>query len=104
LEKSVLASVDEDLLMILDMYLGDIVTEVIRRHGYQVVLEEEYYDLLFFIYKEICRAWFGEKTPSLRELRERLIRARRKRTELEVLVSYLVSKYLERSDTLYVEQ
>ena len=95
-------SVNEDVLMMLDMYLGDIVTEVVRRHGYPVVLEEEYYDILMYIYEELVKTWFGGREPGIEELRERLRKARRERAQLEVLISYLVSKYLERSGALYI--
>jgi len=97
-----LDSVNEDVLMMLDMYLGDIVTEVVRRHGYPVVLEEEYYDILMYIYEELVKTWFGGREPGIGELRERLRKARREKAQLEVLISYLVSKYLERSGALYI--
>ncbi len=97
-----MGNTDEDALMILDMYLGDIVTEVVKRYGYPVVLEEEYYDILMYIYRELVKTWFRGREPGLGELKERLKKARREKTQLEVLVSYLVSKYLEQSGTLYI--
>ncbi len=97
-----MGNIDEDALMVLDMYLGDIVTGVVRRHGYPVVLEEEYYDILMYIYEELVKTWFGGREPGIRELRERLKKARKEKAQLEVLVSYLVSKYLEQSGTLYI--
>ncbi len=88
---------DEELaLEILSKYIGDIVTYIIEEDGYNIDIDEEYEDVLYFIYKRIERAWFKGKEPSLRELEKRLRLARRRqRIKLYNLISYLVSKYVK---------
>ncbi len=64
--------------------------------GYDVDLGEDYVDLLEFIGRNLIRGWFKDRFPSKRELEEKLRKVRRYHMrKLEIVVSFLVSKYLE---------
>ncbi len=96
---------DEETLNLLDYYLGDYIDRVVRKYRYNVDLEEEYPELLRYIYRRIVKAWFNGRKPSTRELEEVLknIKASRRRM-LEILLSYLISRYAARHGRVYVQR
>lgn len=89
-------------MMILDRYLGELIESIVYRHRYNIDLEDEYDELLQFIYRRLVRAWFKGREPSPRELESMLRSARRKRGQLEVLLSYLISRYAARNGPIYL--
>ena len=96
---------DEEALNIIDYYLGDYIDRIVRKYGYNVDLEEEYPDLLRYIYRRLVKAWFNGRKPSPRELEEALKTAKSGRKKmLEVLLSYLVSRYAARHGRVYVQR
>lgn len=86
---------DEEIaLELISRYLGDIISHVVEEFDYGVDLEDEYDDVLYFIYRRLVRIWFNNREPSPRELEATLRRVRRRhKTKLINLVSYLVSRY-----------
>ncbi len=92
---------DEEALNILDHYLGDIIYKVVRKYRYNVDVDEEYPELLRFIYRRLVKTWFNGRKPAPYELEEALKNARRSRRMLEILVSYLVSRYAARHGRVY---
>ncbi len=94
----------EELIAVLDSYLADVIERVVRRYRYDVDLDEEYEDLLQYILRRLIKAWFNGRTPHPHELEKALRQARRKKSHLEVLVSYLVSRYVARRGKIYVER
>jgi len=95
---------DEEALILLEKYLGDLIENIVYRYRYNVDVEDEYEELLRFIYKRLVRAWFGGKQPILLQLEAALRNARRKRKHLEVLLSYLISRYAARNGPIYLPQ
>ncbi len=93
---------DEEALSLLDQYLGDIIEYVINKFHYDVDLDDEYGDLLSFIYYRLVRAWFKGKRPTLTELETMLQRARKQRRQLEILLSFLISRYVMRQKGAYI--
>lgn len=92
----------EETLMIIDKYFGDLIERIIHKYEYNVDLDEEYEELLKFIYKRLVRIWFNNRQPSVEELESVLREARRKRRRLEVLLSYLISRYAARHGPVYL--
>ncbi len=95
---------DEEALNILDHYLGDIIDRVVRKYRYNVDLDEEYLDLLRYIYRRLVRIWFDGRRPSPEELEEALRNARRSRRMLEILLSFLVSRYAAKHGRVYLQR
>ncbi len=93
---------EEELLPLLDRYLGDIIESIVHRYQYNVDLEDEYDELLSYLLRRLSRAWFGGRRPSARELEAALRRARRRRRHLEVLLSFLISRYAARKGEVYM--
>ncbi len=94
----------EEALMLLEKYLGSLIENIVYRYRYNVDLEDEYEELLRFIYKRLVKAWFGGQHPSPLQLEAALRNARRKRKQLEVLLSYLISRYAARNGPIYLPQ
>jgi hypothetical protein len=94
----------EEALMILEKYLGDMIENIVYKYNYNVDLEDEYEELLRFIYRRLVRAWFGGRSPQPLELEAALRSARRKRRQLEILLSYLISRYAARNGPIYLPQ
>ncbi|ABM80769.1 hypothetical protein [Hyperthermus butylicus] len=92
----------EDLLMLIDKYLGDMIEHIVYKYRYNVDLEEEYEQLLKFIYRRLVRAWFRGKDVTYEEFEAALRSARRKRRQLEILLSYLISRYAARNGPIYM--
>ncbi len=92
---------DEEALNILDHYLGDMIERIVRKYRYNVDLDEEYPELLRFIYRRIVKHWFGGRKPEPHELEEALRNARKTRRMLEIMLSYLVSRYAARHGRIY---
>ncbi len=93
---------DEDILMLIDKYLGDIIERIVYKYQYNVDLEDEYEQLLKFIYRRLVKAWFKGRDVSYEEFEEALRNARRKRRQLEILLSYLISRYAARRGAIYI--
>ncbi|MET1101245.1 MAG: hypothetical protein ABWW69_02025 [Pyrodictiaceae archaeon] len=93
---------DEEALSILDHYLGDLLEKIVYEYRYNVDLEDEYEQLLKYIYRRLVRAWFDGKEPPIDMLEEKLKRARRSRKQLEILLSYLVSRFAARHGRVYL--
>jgi len=90
--------------VLLEKYLGDFIENIVYKYRYNVDLEDEYEDLLRFIYRRLLRAWFGGKRPGVLQLEAALRNARRRRRQLEVLLSYLISRYAARNGPVYLPQ
>mgnify|MGYP000654459248 CR=1 FL=1 len=86
---------------VLSRYLGDLLDDVIERYNYDVDVDEEYDELLNYIYKALIKAWFKGKRPAISSLEHRLrdIR-RRERKKLMILLSFYISRYLRRKRVL----
>jgi hypothetical protein len=95
---------NEEALMLIDKYLGEIIEHVVYKYRYNVDLEDEYDSLLRYIYKRLVKAWFKGQEVSLKELEAALRSARRRKRQLEVLLSYLVSRYAARNGPIYMPQ
>jgi len=93
---------NEEALLLLDRYLGEIVENIVYKYGYNVDLEDEYEELLRFIYRRLVKAWFRNKRPKLSEFERMLRNARRRSKQLEVMLSYLVSRYAARNGAIYL--
>lgn len=91
-------------MMVLEKYLGDMIENIVYKYNYNVDVEEEYDELLRFIYKRLVRAWFNGRKPSPMQLEATLRSAKRKRRQLEVLLSYLISRYAARNGPIYLPQ
>jgi len=84
-------------LGIVEFYLGDFIDEVVMKYGYPLDFEEEYDLLLKYIYKSIVKAFFSGQEPTPEGLEKKLKNLRRShRAKLEVLLSYLVAKFVNR--------
>ncbi len=92
----------EEALMIIDKYIGDLIERIIHKYRYNVDLDEEYEELLRFIYRKLVRAWFNSRRPDIDELERALREAKRRRRQLEVLLSYLISRYAARHGPIYL--
>jgi hypothetical protein len=95
---------DEEVLNILDHYLGDIIDRVVRKYRYNVDLDEEYPELLRYIYRRLIKSWFNGRKPSLEELEAALRDARKNKKMLEVLLSFLVSRYAAKHGRVYLQR
>ena len=81
---------------IVDNIIGEIIEDVIVDNAYEIDFEEDYDNLLYYIYSKLSKAWFGNKTPGLKEFEHKLRAVKRtQRTKLQILLSYLVSRYLK---------
>jgi len=82
-------------LNILDEVLWQDIDRIIFENGYSYIVDEDnYMEMLAFLYRRLRRTWFGRKNPSPEQFRRRLkYYYTRKRTELLAVVSYLVSLY-----------
>ncbi len=95
----------EEELYILDKHLGEMIESIVYKYGYNVDVESEYEELLEFIHRRLVKAWFRGRKPSPEELEAALKNAkRRKRRHLEVLLSFLISRYAARNGPVYVQQ
>lgn len=95
---------DEDIgVEITDRYLGSIIERVIERNRFTIDVEDEYEGLLYYIYSKLLKLWFKNSDPTEEEFEERIRYVKRKkRLQLEILLSYLVSSYLRSKATLKV--
>lgn len=85
----------ESNLGIVEFYLGDFIDDVMYKYNYPIDFGEEYDSLLRYIYKNIALSLFRKNDPSPEELEKRLKNLRKRhKDKLEVLISYLISKYL----------
>ena len=100
-KEAAVLTVDEEELEILDRYLGDVVEKVVVNHGYNIDFDDDYEDVLEHIYKNIVSNWFKTR-PSPRVLEEKLRYVRRRHPrKLEILISYLVSTYVQNKKMYY---
>ncbi len=92
----------DELISIIDGYFGDIIERVVVDHGYDVDLNDEYYELLSYITRNLIRTWFRGKNPTLEEVEKkvRYIKNRYPR-RLSMLLSYLISKYVRMRNRIY---
>jgi len=87
--------VNDEEYEILSRYLGDLLDDVIERYNYDVDIDEEYDELLNYIYKALIKAWFKGRRPSISRLEEKLREVRRReKKKLIILLSFYVSRYL----------
>jgi len=87
-----------DALDILDYYLGDDLEEIVEESGeLPIDIEDEYEQLLKYIYRSIVKAWFKGQEPTKSQLKEKLEKYRSPRYyyRLKLLLSYLISRYVE---------
>ncbi len=92
---------DEEEFEVMSKYLSDMLDEIVEKYKYNIDLDEEYEDLLEFIYRNIVRVWFKGKRPSIIELENRLREVRRKeKRKLAILLSYYISKYIRTKNVL----
>ncbi len=92
---------DEEMISVVDAYLGDIIEEIITKYNYNVDIEEEYDELIYYIYRRLKRAWFNGKRTSYEDWERALETAVSKRKHLEILLSYLISRYVSRRNRMY---
>jgi len=87
--------VNDEEYEVLSRYLGDLLDDVIERYNYDVDVDEEYDDLLNYIYRALIKAWFKGRRPSISRLEGRLREVRRReKKKLLILLSFYVSRYL----------
>lgn len=80
---------------ILSRYLGDLLDDVVEKFKYDIDVDEEYDELLSFIYRALIRAWFKGRRPPISRLEEKLREIRRReKKKLMILLSFYISKYL----------
>jgi len=92
---------DEEEYEVMSKYLSDMLDEIVEKYGYNIDLDEEYEDLLEFIYRNVVRVWFKGKRPSIIELENRLKEVRRReKRKLAILLSYYISKYIRAKKVL----
>lgn len=92
---------NEEEFEILSRYLGDLLDEVVEKHGYGLDLDEEYDGLLEFIYKNLIRTWFKGRIPEIQQLEGRLREVRRRyKRKLMILLSYYISRYMKMKNIL----
>lgn len=93
--------VDEDEVEIIDEYLGDMIEKIIVNYEYDINFDDDYEEILRHIYRSLVRAWFKEE-PSLKAFEEKLKKTRRRYPrKLEIVLSYLVSTYLQKRQRAY---
>ncbi|MCI4396557.1 MAG: hypothetical protein GU347_01305 [Desulfurococcales archaeon] len=86
-----------DVLDVLDYYLGDDIEEIAESiDDANISLEEDYEQLLKYLYRSIVKAWFDGNEPSETELKKKLERYRSDRYygQLKVMLNYLINKYV----------
>lgn len=87
----------ESALGLIEFYLGDLIEDLITRYRYPVS-EDEYDDLLRYIYKALVTGLFKGRRPDPDELESKLEDLRtREKAKLEIVLSYLISKYVSGS-------
>jgi len=92
---------DEEEFEVMSKYLSDMLDEIVEKYRYNIDLDEEYEYLLEFIYRNIVRAWFKGKRPSIIELENKLREVRRReKRKLAILLSYYISKYIRTKNVL----
>lgn len=98
--------VDEDTIIeILSRHLGSIIDHIIEKNRFPIDLEYDYEDVLLYIYRRLVKIWFKNIEPTEEALEERIKQVkRRKRVELEVLLSYLISRYVHYRRALTVSK
>lgn len=85
---------DEDIaLEILNKHFGDLIERIIEKFEYYIDLDEEYEELLEYIYLRIIRIWFKGKQPTITEFERKLREAKKHKIKLIILLSYLISRY-----------
>ena len=95
---------EEDALMLIDKYLGDLIEEIVYKYRYNVDLEDEYEELLRYIYRRLSKAWFKGKNFTFEDLERALRNARRRRKQLEIVLSYIISRYAAKNGAIYVRR
>lgn len=86
---------EDELIDVVDSYIGEMIERVVTKYGYDVDLAEEYYELLSYITRKLVKAWFNGRKPDASELEAKLRYIRRKYPRrLNILLSYLVSRYV----------
>lgn len=94
-----------DPLELVDYYLGNMMERIIIESDYPIDLEEEYEDLLNYLYRRLSIAWFNTATPDPVMFEEKLKEVKRKyRKRLSILLSYLISRYVSRKSTLRIKR
>ena len=95
---------DEDIaLEVISRYLGGMIDRIIEKNGFKLDIDDDYEELLLFIYDRLIKIWFKKYKPSEEEFEDRIKHLkRRRRAHLEVLLSYLISKYVQSKTTLTV--
>lgn len=95
-------NVDEDeAIELIDEYLGDIIEKVVVNYEYDINFDDDYEDILKHIYKNLVKAWFKDE-PSLKVFEDKLRKTRRRHPrKLEIVLSYLVSTYVQKRQRAY---
>lgn len=87
---------EDELIDVVDSYIGEMIERVVTKYGYDVDLAEEYYELLSYITRKLVKVWFNGRKPDTGELEAKLRYVRRKYPRrLNILLSYLVSRYIK---------
>ncbi len=85
---------DEEIaLEILSKYLGDLIERIVEKFDYYIDLDEEYEELLEYIYSRIIKIWFKGREPTITELERKLKEVRRQKVKLIILLSFFISRY-----------
>ena len=88
---------DEEIaLEILSKYLGDLIERIVEKFNYYIDLDEEYEELLEYIYSRLVKIWFKGKEPTVTELEKKLKEVRKQKVKLIILLSFFVSRYERR--------
>lgn len=94
-----------DLTEIVDYYVGDLIEKIVLEKDYPVDIEEEYEDLLNYICRRLALVWFGTRTPNPSEFEEKLKHVKKRyRRRLEILLSYLISRYVRYRGTVEINR
>jgi hypothetical protein len=96
-------TMEEEALMLIDKYLGDLIEEVVYKYKYNVDLEDEYEELLRYVFRRLAKAWFKGKDFTFKEFERALKNARRRRKQLEIVLSYLISRYAAKNGPIYIK-
>ncbi len=81
---------------VIDDVIGDLIEDIVVEYEYDIDLDEEYLDLLMYIYNKLAKAWFRDRKPDLYEFEAKLRDVRRRhKNKLKIVLSYLISRFIK---------
>ncbi len=86
-----------DYINITDVYLGDLIEDIVMKHYEDIDLSDEYGELLEYISMNLLEGFFGTRDadPIKYERTLRRIVNNKDKAILTNVISYLISKYIE---------